>query len=67
MGIPPAKLERIFDFDFHASQDRMKMGFGLSTDYRIIQDQEGDIQIESVVGKGTEVTISLPMREKDQG
>ncbi len=32
VGIPPAQLERIFDFDFHATQDRMKLGFGLSTD-----------------------------------
>lgn len=65
VGIPPAQLERIFDFDFHATQDRIKMGFGLSTDFRIIQDHEGEIQIESEVGKGTEVTISLPMDEVD--
>ena len=41
--------------------------FGLSTDYRIIQDHEEEIQIDSEVGKGTEVTISLPMKERDQG
>jgi len=62
VGIPPAQLDRIFNFDFHATQDRIKMGFGLSTDFRIMQDHEGEIQIESEVGKGTEVTISLPTR-----
>ncbi len=63
VGIPQAQLDRIFDFDFHATQGRMKMGFGLSTDYKIIHDHQGEIRIESVVGKGTEVTISLPMKK----
>ena len=63
VGIPPAQLERIFDFDFHATQGRMKMGFGLSTDFKVIHDHQGDIRIESEVGKGTEVTISLPIKE----
>ena len=61
-GIPADQLERIFDFDFHATGQRMKMGFGLATDYRIIQDHHGEIHIESEVGKGTQVTVSLPNR-----
>ncbi len=61
-GIPADQLERIFDFDFHATDQRMKMGFGLATDYRIIQDHHGKIRIESQVGKGTQVTVSLPNR-----
>lgn len=64
VGIPPAQLEGLYDFDFHATQDRMKMGFGLSTDFRIIQDHKGEIRIKSEVGKGTEVTIRLPKREQ---
>ena len=55
-------MERIFDFDFHTSGERMKMGFGLATDYRIIQDHHGEIHIESEVGKGTQVTVSLPIQ-----
>jgi signal transduction histidine kinase len=42
----------------------MKMRFGLSTDFRIIQDHKGEIRIKSEVGKGTEVTIRLPKREQ---
>jgi len=60
-GIPADQLARIFDFDFHATGQRMKMGFGLATDYRIVQDHGGEIQIESEVGTGTEVTVSLPV------
>ena len=40
------------------------MGFGLSTDFKIIQDHHGEIQIESEVGIGTEVTVSLPVTER---
>ena len=66
VGIPPAQLERIFDFDFQDSDGRVKMGFGLSTDFKIIQDHRGEIQIESEVGTGTEVTVSLPVTEAGQ-
>ena len=66
IGIPPAQLERIFDFDFQTSDSRMKMGFGLSTDFKIIQDHHGEIRIESEVGTGTEVTVSLPVTEAGQ-
>ena len=37
------------------------MGFGLATDYRVVQDHHGEIHIESEVGQGTQVTISLPI------
>ena len=60
-GIPADQLARIFDFDCHATGQRMKLGFGLATDYRIVQDHGGEIQIESEVGTGTEVTVSLPV------
>ena len=52
------------DFDFQAGDGRMKMGFGLSTDLKIIQDHHGEIQIGSEVGIGTEVTVSLPVTER---
>ena len=45
-GIPAEQLARISDFDFRATDERMKMGFGLATDYRIVQDHEGDINRE---------------------
>ena len=51
-GIPPEQLERIFDFDFQTTDGRVRMGFGLSTDLKIIQDHHGEIQIESEVGTG---------------
>jgi len=64
-GIPSDQLEHIFDFRFRARGARMKMGLGLVADYNIVQSHEGDIRIESQVGEGTEVKITLPRREVD--
>ena len=65
-GIPPDQLERIFDLDFQVADRRIKMGFGLATDYRIIQEHQGEINVESLEGKGTTVTISLPKGQKKE-
>jgi signal transduction histidine kinase len=67
MGIPPGELKRIFDVDFRRTSTRVKMEFGLSTVYNIIQDHQGEIKIESEMGKGTEVKISLPLRKTGSG
>jgi signal transduction histidine kinase len=64
-GIPPEQLEHIFDFRFRARESRVKMGLGLVANYNVIQAHEGDIRIESTVGEGTEVQITLPRREGD--
>ena len=58
-GIPPEQLERIFDFGFNSTDSRVKMGFGLPTTYKIVQEHKGEIHIVSEVNKGTEVTVSL--------
>ena len=63
VGIPPEPLQHIFDFGFEQTDNRTKVAFGLVTDYPIIQQHLGEIQIESPVGKGTEVTISLSLGE----
>ena len=62
-GMPSEQLAHVFDFSFDATSSRVKMGIGLLTSYTIMQDHEGDIRIESEPGQGTEVTISLPIRE----
>ena len=63
MGIPPEQLDHIFDLGFSAKSSRVKMGSGLSMAYRIVQEHKGRIEIQSEPGKGTEVTICLPVRE----
>ena len=61
-GMPPERLQHVFEFDFKATPDRMKMGLGLATDFRIVQEHGGEMDIDSEVGKGTVVTVSLPTR-----
>ena len=60
-GIPTHEIEKIFDFGFSAVGTRVKMGSGLATAYNIIQKHDGDISVESEVGKGTTFNISLPL------
>ena len=63
-GMPPEQLEHIFDFSFR-SGTRVKMGLGLVADYNIVQAHDGEMEILSEVGVGTEVRVSLPRREGD--
>ena len=64
-GMSPEELEHIFDFGFSTTGDRVRMEFGLSMEYGIIEAHDGHMKIESAVGKGTQVTISLPRRTRD--
>jgi signal transduction histidine kinase len=40
------------------------MGSGLAMAYRILQEHQGTIAIDSQIGKGTQVTIRLPIRQE---
>jgi len=62
-GIAPGDLETIFE-DFErgafAKQDGGS-GLGLSSVHRLVALQGGHVCIESDVGSGTTVTVSLPL------
>jgi signal transduction histidine kinase/HAMP domain-containing protein len=58
VGIPPADLPRIFDLYF--TTKARGSGIGLSLVYRSIQLHDGDIEVESVPGRGTTFRIQLP-------
>jgi len=61
VGIPQEDLERIFEPFFTTRLDRGGTGLGLSISSSIIRRHGGTIDIESEPGKGTTVTISLPL------
>ena len=60
-GIPEADLARVFDPGFTTKGVGVGTGLGLSICYQIIQDHGGEISIESEVGVGTTVTVTLPL------
>ncbi len=60
VGIPEEMRLRIFDPFFTTKREKGK-GFGLSGAYAIVDRHGGEIMVESEVGKGTTVTISLPV------
>ncbi len=61
-GILPENLSKIFDPGFTTKGVRVGTGLGLSISYNIIQKHKGEIRVESQVGKGTEFTLTLPIR-----
>ena len=56
-GIPADVLERVFE-PFFSTWDRL--GVGLTTARELVTGFGGDIRIESVVGEGTKVFMTLP-------
>jgi len=61
-GIPPDVLPRIFDLFYTTKRIGEGTGLGLSVSQRIVADHGGRIDVESAVGKGTTVRVSLPVR-----
>ena len=60
-GIPEENLNKIFDPFFSTKDTVYGSGLGLSISYGIIADHDGIIEVNSEVGKGTTVMISIPM------
>jgi signal transduction histidine kinase len=59
-GIEPQRLEKIFDVYYSTKPGGR--GLGLPIARKIIQAHNGDINIDSDLGKGTSVTIKLPLK-----
>lgn len=60
-GIPIEELPRVKEKFFKGKNANSKNGIGLSICDEIIKLHEGKLQINSVLGKGTEVSIILPI------
>ncbi|HSF14128.1 MAG TPA: ATP-binding protein [Vicinamibacteria bacterium] len=63
-GIPPESLSRIFDPGYTTKGVGVGTGLGLSISYRIMENHGGKIEVESVVGRGTSFTVSIPLNAK---
>jgi signal transduction histidine kinase len=65
-GIPPDYLPRLFGkFVQVPGSETGSAGLGLAISQRIIQAHNGDISVESEVGKGSTFTFTLPVVKKE--
>jgi signal transduction histidine kinase len=60
-GIPAEELNQLFEPRLRPKNGRMGVGLGLPLAHKIVHDHGGRIQVASVVGQGTTVTVRLPM------
>lgn len=59
VGIPADVLPQLFDPFFSTKEDGS--GLGLALTQQIVRDHGGDLRVESMVGRGTTFTVSVPV------
>ncbi len=62
-GIPAEARSQIFTPFFSGRQAGRGLGFGLCKAWRIIQNHNGDLRVESIPGHGTSVALRLPLSQ----
>jgi signal transduction histidine kinase len=61
-GIPPEQMEKVFNY-YYTTKEK-GVGLGLPIAHRIVEAHCGQLRIESQVGSGTKVIVTLPILEK---
>jgi PAS domain S-box-containing protein len=64
-GIAPGVIDKIFDPYFTTKDKSKGTGLGLSMVHGIIKDHNGDIQVNSKMGKGSTFNVYLPLMQKE--
>ncbi|MCP6763110.1 MAG: ATP-binding protein [Fischerella sp. CENA71] len=63
-GIEPKNQDKIFEPFFTTKDVGKGTGLGLWICYQIIQKHQGKIEVNSLLGEGTTVTVTLPLVQK---
>jgi two-component system, cell cycle sensor histidine kinase and response regulator CckA len=63
VGIPPGELKRVLEPFYTTKAPGKGTGLGLSMVYGFAKQSRGHLELESVVGHGTSVTLYLPRTE----
>jgi signal transduction histidine kinase len=62
VGIPAELLDRVFEPFFTTKEEGKGTGLGLAICRRIVEQHQGKLAVESKVGEGTTIRITLPVR-----
>ncbi|MGE5255441.1 MAG: ATP-binding protein [Hyphomicrobiales bacterium] len=66
IGIPPEEMERIFEpFYTKKTMGRSGTGLGMAVVWGTVKDHRGHIDIQSNVGKGTDITLYFPATRRE--
>jgi two-component system, NtrC family, sensor kinase len=66
VGIPQENLARIFDPFFTTKEVGRGTGLGLAVCYGIVTEHGGRVAVDSVVGRGTTFTLTLPSLSEER-
>ena len=66
-GMPEEVLERIFEPFYTTKGPQQGSGLGLSLIYGLVEELDGFIQVDSVVGKGTSFALHFPALPEEAG
>ena len=64
--IPEELHETVFEPFYTTKPTGQGTGLGLSLSYKIIEDHNGTLKIDSQVGLGTRVIVKLPLQETER-
>jgi PAS domain S-box-containing protein len=63
-GIAPDKIDRIFEPFFTTKDVGRGTGLGLSQVYGFAQQSGGAVRVDSIIGRGTTITLHFPLSSK---
>jgi len=61
VGIAPEDIPHIFEPFFSAKHKESGIGLGLAIVFGIVQSHNGKVEVKSELGKGTTISIILPL------
>jgi len=65
IGIPNSQLDKIFDRFFKIGNNTQNSGIGLHLTKMLVELHNGIIEVQSVEGKGSTFTVTIPFKQKD--